>query len=338
MIFFKRAVSFIWFLLFIGINALSAQQVDYSVVSVPEESGIDLKQITAESDYVCMPTVRRSRNNIDWISNRILDISPNGEDIAYLSFRNNSRNIFIKSLGKQGSSIQRTNRQNVMDFSYSPDGNHICFSEERGKSNQIFVTSAIKGYVCRQITSGNLDFSPIYSLDMKQIFFTRQEMKGVGIWSYNIGDNFLSSLTSGMNPCPYYKHNVLFCTRVNTDGRGEIWRIDYESGIEECVISDPVKSFTSPLVSPDGKWILFVGSSRIEYGKISYLNTDIYVARIDGTDINQLTYHAADDLSPIWSKDGKFIYFISQRGSATGTANIWRMTFDNLSFSSTINN
>jgi len=58
-----------------------------------------------------------------------------------------------------------------------------------------------------------------------------------------------------------------------------------------------------------------------------YRNTDIFVCRIDGTEFTQLTYHAADDISPVWSQDGKYIYFISQRGSSTGTANIWRMNF-----------
>lgn len=58
-----------------------------------------------------------------------------------------------------------------------------------------------------------------------------------------------------------------------------------------------------------------------------YSNTDIFVCKIDGTGFSQLTYHAADDLSPVWSKDGKYIYFISQRGDAAGIANIWRMNF-----------
>ncbi|EKC71397.1 hypothetical protein OBE_03414, partial [human gut metagenome] len=40
-----------------------------------------------------------------------------------------------------------------------------------------------------------------------------------------------------------------------------------------------------------------------------------------------ITYHAADDLSPVWSKDGKYIYFVSQRGSGTQTANVWRIPF-----------
>ena len=177
---------------------MSAQQVDYSVVAVPEEAGNDFIRITTDADCVCLPQVKRTRERIDWFSNRILDITPGGDYIAYLSARNNTTNIFIKDLNKQGGSTQRTNRTAVVDFTFSPDG----------------------------------------------------------------------------------------------------------------------------------RWVLFVGSSRIVSGNINYLNTDLYVARLDGTEMTQLTYHAADDLSPVWSQDGKYIYFISQRGSATGVANVWKMTFN----------
>lgn len=324
-----RAFNTILFLFIICSHLnLTAQNVDYSVVSVEEESGIDFMQITSDGDYVCMPIVKRNSSGINWITNRIMNVSPEGNEIAYLSSRNGTSNIFIKSLGKQGSSVQRTNRSAIIDFSYSPDGNFICFSEKRGNTNQIFQTSASKGYVCRQITNGNQDYSPVYSHNMKQIFFARQELKGVSIWSYNIDNNFLSNYTSGMNPCPINEGANLICTKINDTGRGEIWRVNYDTGIEECIVSDMEKSFTSPTISPDGEWILMVGSSRIIGQGFSYLNTDIYVVRTDGSNLMQITYHAADDLSPVWSKDGKFIYFISQRGSSAGAANIWRMSFN----------
>lgn len=170
-----------------------AQKVDFSIVSVPEESGIDFVKITQDGDYVCMPQVKRSSTGASWNTSHILDISKDGQNIAYLSQRNKTTNIFIKALDKQGSSIQRTTRTAIMDFSYSPDGKYICFSEKRGKSTQIFQTSAEKGYVCRQFTNANNDFAPVYTNDMKQILFTRQENKSYSIWSYNIASNFLSS-------------------------------------------------------------------------------------------------------------------------------------------------
>lgn len=301
-------------------------QVDYSVVKVNEESGVNFTRITSDNDYVSMPIVKRSGRIVNWLSNRILDISSDGSQLAYLSSRNNTNNIFIKDIDKQGASVQRTNRQAVLDFSYSPDGKYICFSEANGSLNQIFQTSSTSGYVCRQITSGAQDYSPVYSSDMKDIFFTRQERTGASVWSYSVSKNFLSSYTKGMNPCPKGASSIL-CVRMNEAGRGEIWRVDFQSGIEECVVSDAQRSFSTPSISPNGQWILFVGSNVLLNGTTPYANTDIFACRSDGTQLVQLTYHAADDLSPVWSRDGKAIYFISQRGSSEGKANVWKMDF-----------
>lgn len=310
--------------------SMFAQSVDYSVVYVPEESGIDFRMITSKNDYVCMPIVKRGRGKIDWYTNRIIDLSKDGKKIAYLAMRGDATNIFVKELERQGTSVQRTNRKAVTDFSYSADGTKLTFSESSMRTNVIFQTDAVNGFICRQVTNGYNDYSPVYSTDGKKIFFTRTESSSAGIWSYDLEDNFLSSYTSGMNPCVTGDNSTLLCVRTNGFGNGEIWKINYQNGIEECVVSDASRSFSTPSISPDGKWILFVGSSAIPVGNSAYWNTDIYVCRVDGSHLTQLTYHAADDLSPQWSMDGKFIYFISQRGDAEGTANIWRMSFETL--------
>ena len=320
----SKNMFFIASLMLVSLSAKS--QVDYSVVSINDESSSDFTCITSDTDYVCMPIVKRKNTNINWLSNKIIDVSVDGTQLAYLSARNNTTNIYIKEIDKQGSSVQRTNRQSVLDFNFSPDGKYFCFSERSGSYNQIFQTSVTTGYVCRQITSNNMDYSPIYSKDMKDIFFARQDNNGISIWSYNLDKNFLSNYTKGMNPYPV-TGNTMLCARSNSQGRSEIWRVNLESGIEECVVSDPNRSFTTPSLSPDGQWILMVGSNILTNGSQPYANTDIFVCRTDGTHLTQLTYHAADDLSPAWGRDGRYIFFISQRGSAKGTANVWRMSF-----------
>lgn len=312
-------------LLGLGVHVHTMAQVDYTVISVPQETGTEFVQVTTDNDYVCMPQVRRFGNTVQWFTNKIIDVSPDGKSLAYLSYRNNTSNIFIREIGKKGAAVQRTNRQGVLDFSYSPDGRYICFSEREGKYCQIYQTSSSQGYVCRQITSNNKDYSPVYSSDMDAIFFTREEKRGCSIWSYSLPKNFLSNYTIGMNPLPIGKTTML-CTRFNTEGRGEIWRINIEKGTEECVLADTKRSFSTPTLSPDGSHILLVGTNVLMNGTKEYGNTDIFVCKTDGTDLRQLTFHAADDLSPVWSKDGKYIYFISQRGSAMGAANIWRMS------------
>ena len=320
-----RKKIFILSLSFLSALSLSAQ-VDYSVISVDEEAFTEFTQITTENDYVWMPKVTRSAKNVNWLTNRVIDISVDGKKLAFLSEHNNTTNIFIKEIDKQGISVQRTNRNAIIDFSYSPDGQYICFSEKVGNSNQIFQTSSTTGYVCRQITNNNKDYSPIYSPNMDQLFFTREESRGVCIWSFNINNNYLANYTNGMNPFIAPDSTIIF-SRMNSEGRGEIWKLDYQTGIEECILTDLERSFTSPSLSPDGRWILMTGSNALINGRKKYYNTDIFVCSLDGTDLRQLTYHAADDLSPVWSKGGEFIYFISQRGSIHATANVWRMSF-----------
>lgn len=311
-------------------SSVKSQQVDYSVPYVQEETGNDFVKISRDNDYVAMPTVIRSEHGVQWLTNRILAAAPDGNELAYLSLRDGITNIFIKDVNKQGASRQRTNRSSVQDFSYSPDGNYICFTEKKDEySNQLFITNAKQGFVCRQITSDSQDYSPIYSPDMKNIYFTRLETRGSSIWGYHVQQNFLTSYTPGMNPYPAGNSGI-YVARTNTSGKGEIWKIDFETGVEECIISSAKSSFYSPALSPDGTTLLVVGETLISSGDIKYWNTDIYACDIDGTNLRQLTYHAADDLSPVWSSDGKYIYFISQRGSTEGTPNIWRMNFTSM--------
>lgn len=120
-------------------------------------------------------------------------------------------------------------------------------------------------------------------------------------------------------------NDAIYCARFTSNKESEIWRVNFKTGVEEVILSQPGKSFTSPQLSPDGKWLLVTGSSKSEKEKID--NTDIFVVRTDGTQLTQLTYHPGNDLSPVWSPDGKSIFFLSQRGSADKFYNVWRMDF-----------
>ena len=60
----RNIVAGAFSLLLVGM--VQAQQVDYSVVSVPEESGIEFMQVSTPSDYVCMPIVQRTMSNVNW--------------------------------------------------------------------------------------------------------------------------------------------------------------------------------------------------------------------------------------------------------------------------------
>lgn len=307
-----------------------------SEIYVPEEGGIKFEKITDDSDcvrwdhlvYKKTGLFGKNTSVINWWINPQIALSPDGTKIAYLNSKNKTSNVMVKNASSGGSSVQRTFRTAVSDFTWSPDGTTICFTEYRGGHYGIYLVDSEKGAVVRQISNGTEnDFAGQITKDAKTIYFHRMEGPGIySMWSYDRTNNLFSNYSRGMTPCIIPKEkNTIFCSRNTDRGENEIWKINLETGVEEIILSQPDRSFSTPQLSPDGKWIIVTGTSVDEKKKNA--NTDIFAVKIDGTQFTQLTYHPGNDLSAIWSPDGKSIYFLSQRGSAAGVYNVWKMDF-----------
>ena len=91
------------------------------------------------------------------------------------------------------------------------------------------------------------------------------------------------------------------------------------------IISGKNVGYSNPSLSPDGEWILMQGNAKAPSTKKQ--NLDLFVVKPDGTQLTQLTYHPGADFCPVWSADGKQIYFISSRGTKNENFNVWRMNF-----------
>jgi len=66
---------------------------------------------------------------------------------------------------------------------------------------------------------------------------------------------------------------------------------------------------SEPAVSPDGKFLVYSSTRHSE-------TTDIYMQRVDGLAVTQLTSDGADDAFPTFSPDGQHIAFASNRGGS----------------------
>ena len=304
--------------------------VDYSSTYVPEEGGITFVKLTDESqETITEPNARRNAaGRLEWWTNPMIAMSPDGERIAFNVFKNDRRNIFVRNVNGIGASTQRTFRERVNDVCFSPDGETICFSEVSGDENSyVFTTNALQGSVVQQKSSQNVqDYGPCYSPDGSKIFFTRKDKMGFSIWSYDVNNMALSNYCRGINPVPINGEEFL-CVRENSSRNYELWIVNYAKGTESIILSQADHSFTTASLSPDGKWIVCTSNS-LPGGKASSENLDIYVVRLDGSQLTQLTYHHGHDCSPVWSSDGKKIYFLSQRGTQHGEYNIWSMDFN----------
>ena len=152
----------------------------------PEESGLNLMKITDETAN----TVAGNRSNnyfvptdgmggcssakFSWSTGRLLDVSPDGSELAYVSIMNNQWNVMVRKSGPQGTATQRTFRS-VNDFSWGVDDNLYFGDAVDGSRIQISSTNAHVGSIMRQLTNNNTDLNPILSADGKKLYFTRVE-------------------------------------------------------------------------------------------------------------------------------------------------------------------
>jgi len=112
----------------------------------------------------------------------------------------------------------------------------------------------------------------------------------------------------------------------------ELWLLDLASG-QSTQLTNAGAVNVEPRWSPDGKRIVWVSTT---YNKRFHIfRADVNggrlenVARLTGetkSDLPRYYYSAYDmEISPVWTRDGKEILFVSNRGHIYGTGGFWRM-------------
>jgi Tol biopolymer transport system component len=180
-----------------------------------------------------------------------------------------------------------------------------------------------------QLTSGPSSVS--WSPDSEEVVYS---MAG-SLWRQRIDSKTAQQLTDG----PGYDYQPDW----SPDGRSvvyvsyqndamELWLLDVGSGKSQQLTSGGAVN-VEPRWSPDGKRIVFVSTS---YNKRFHIfRADVNdgklgnVVRLTGETKSELPryYYSAFDteISPVWTRDGKEILFVSNRGHIHGTGGFWRM-------------
>jgi Tol biopolymer transport system component/serine/threonine protein kinase len=208
----------------------------------------------------------------------------------------------------------------------SPDGNFVAYTTKEGKDFDIYL-QRIRGQNPLNLTkdSDNDDMQPAFSPDGQWIAF-RSEREGGGIFVMGATGESVRRLTDvGFNPAwsPDGKEIVFATEGVFLPfGRGSIsqlWAVSVSSGQKRLITKGDA---VQPAWSSDGNWIAY-WAIPLDSGQ-----RDLWIINSHGGLPIQLTNDAAIDWNPVWSPDGHYLYFSSDRG---GTMNLWRMAIDNTS-------
>jgi TolB protein len=106
---------------------------------------------------------------------------------------------------------------------------------------------------------------------------------------------------------------------ASRSGSGELWAIDVSSGARRRI--ETPGDAVQPRWSPRGH--------RVAYWSVSNAGQrDVFTVAAAGGGAVAVTTDAAIDWDPVWSPDGRHLYFSSDRG---GTMNLWRVAIDEAS-------
>jgi Tol biopolymer transport system component len=211
----------------------------------------------------------------------------------------------------------------------SPDGKLLAYVSRASGNRDIYVLR-VGGKNPIDLTKDEPadDIEPAFSPDGTQIAF-RSERQGGGIFLMGSTGESVRRLTdTGYTPAwsPDGKE-IVFVTESIRDPldryyTSELWSVDVTAGAKRKLYAGDA---VQPAVSPHGLriafWALSHGSQR-----------DIFTIPLKGLAAGEkpvaVTDDAPVDWNPVWSPDGKFLYFGSNRG---GTLNLWRIAIEETS-------
>ncbi len=105
---------------------------------------------------------------------------------------------------------------------------------------------------------------------------------------------------------------------VQSETAGNLWTInsDWNTASELTVGSGRIDGRDGVAYAPDGE---------VVYASRASGNLDLWTMKADATQQRQLTFNSHNNKQPTVSPDGRYIFFVSDRG---GTVNIWRIDRD----------
>jgi dipeptidyl aminopeptidase/acylaminoacyl peptidase len=213
------------------------------------------------------------------LSAQLPRLAPGGSHIAYLSEKSGNPELWLWDVAA-GRDRQLTRfGARINAFAWSPDAREIAFAALRYGSFDIWVVSVADGAVRRVTSSDAYELSPEWTPDGRHLVYVRADDRWVD-------------------------HDVMLVPATGGEGRV----VATDRGWFDYGTIGTRSTFGAPLVSPDGRQLLFRSARS---GWINY-----WIIPIAGGEPRPLSAEAADQSDARWSPDGRWVVFASNRNGA----------------------
>ena len=219
--------------------------------------------------------------------------SPNGTQLAYVSFENKKPVIYVHSLATGKRIVAANFKGSNSAPAWSPDGRKLAVVLTKDGGSQLFTVNADGSGVARLTSSGSIDTEPQFSPDGQFIYFTSD--RGGSPQIYRVPS------TGGAAQRVTFEGPYNVTPRLSPDGKSMAFIARGNGGFRLAVMdlaSKQVQVLTdsskdeSPTFAPNGRMILIA----TEIGGRGVLSA----VSIDGRIKQRLSVAAGDVREPAW--------------------------------------
>ncbi|HUP48192.1 MAG TPA: protein kinase, partial [Thermoanaerobaculia bacterium] len=205
----------------------------------------------------------------------------------------------------------------------SPDGNFLVYVSAAAGKTDIYL-QRLGGFHAMNLTGKSKAPATQPAISPKgDLIAFRSEADGGGIFVMGAtGESVRRISDFCYDPTWSPDGNQIACSTINVPnplskgGFGQLWILDLATG-EKRMAGD--HDTVQPSWSPNGHRIAFWSNRNLGSQR------DIWTVKPDGTDPKLVTDDPEADWGVVWSGDGKYLYFSSDRG---GTMGLWRIRID----------
>ncbi len=219
--------------------------------------------------------------------------SPDGKQLAYVSFEAKKPVIYIHSLSNGQRTVLANYKGNNSAPSWSPDGSKLAFVLTRDGNSQIYMANADGANLRRLTNTSSIETEPIFAQDGQTIYFTSDRSGGPQIYNMPLNGGAARRITfnGNYNISPRISPDnkkLAFITR--REGQFKLATIDLETNEEQILTNN--NNDESPSFSANGRMIIFA----TEMGGKGVLS----VTSIDGRIKQRLSMSISDIREPSW--------------------------------------
>lgn len=221
--------------------------------------------------------------------------SPDGQDLAYVSFENKSSEIYVQRLAT-GERRRVSARQGINGApAWSPDGRRLAIVLSRDANLDIYVLDLQTQSLTRLTTQDAIDTEPEWSRDGRSIYFTSDRAGSPQIYRASVeqpGKAERVTFTNGYNARPRLSPDGSELAMVTLDDGG------YRIGIMDLKnrslrVLTKARQDESPSYAPNGAAIIY---ATMERGRGT-----LAVASSDGRFQQRLSSESSEVREPVWS-------------------------------------